>query len=221
MPRRSMPRRRGGIRVIAGTAGGLSLVTPAIARPTTDRVKESLFGRLEHGPGLADRRVLDLYAGSGSLAIEALSRGAARALLVERDHDAVTAIWQNLATTGFTDRARVVVRGVDVFLRAGPPADAPFDLVVLDPPYAEDDTPAVLTHLLRPGWLSEDAVVVIERASRAAPLELPEVLVLAWERRYGDTLLTVVNYTTTGNISDSTTDSTTDSPRDSPTDREG
>jgi 16S rRNA (guanine966-N2)-methyltransferase len=89
--------------------------------------------------------------------------------------------------------------------------------VVLDPPYAEDDTPAVLTHLLRPGWLSEDAVVVIERASRAAPLELPEVLVLAWERRYGDTLLTVVNYTTTGNISDSTTDS----PRDSPTDREG
>lgn len=212
-----MPRRRGGIRVIAGSAGGLSLVTPAVARPTTDRVKESLFGRLEHGPGLTDRRVLDLYAGSGSLAIEALSRGAARALLVERDRDAVNVIWQNLATTGLTDRARVVVRGVDSFLGAGPPPDAPFDLVVLDPPYAEDDTAAVLPRLVEPGWLSDDALVVIERSFRAAPLEFPEPLVLAWERRYGDTLLTVVTFT----ITDSNTGNISDSPTDSPIDWEG
>lgn len=196
--------RRGGIRVIAGSARGRQLVAPAIARPTTDRVRESLFGALDHGPGVTGRRVLDLYAGSGALAIEALSRGAERALLVERDRDAVRTIWQNLAVTEFTDRARVVVRSVLSFVNGEPPPDAPFDLVLLDPPYGEDEPAEVLGLLVRPGWLADDAFVVVERQTGAPQLELPEPLRPAWERRYGGTLLTVV----TCAISDETSGTT-------------
>ena len=118
--RSHVPRR--GLRVIAGTAGGLPLVAPrgGQSRPTTDRVKESVFAAL--GPDrLEDVAVLDLYAGSGALAIEALSRGARRALLVDRDRLAVDACRRNLTSTRFDDRARVQGSTVDAFLRPGHP----------------------------------------------------------------------------------------------------
>src|SRR5687767_7683772 len=99
------------LRVISGTAGGRRLVVPpgTTARPTTDRVKESLFAALGD-ERLRDASVLDLFAGSGALAIEALSRGAARAVLVEQDAAAVAAIERNLDATGFLERARVLQR---------------------------------------------------------------------------------------------------------------
>src|SRR5688572_24323189 len=128
------------LRVIAGSAGGRRLVAPpgTTARPTTDRVKESLFGALGDDL-LVGAAVLDLYAGSGALAIEALSRGAAGAVLVEQDRAAGAAIEQNLGATNFADRARLVRSDVERVLDGPVPSEAPFRLVFLDPPY---DMPA-------------------------------------------------------------------------------
>jgi 16S rRNA (guanine966-N2)-methyltransferase len=181
--------------VIAGAAGGLALVAPkgGAARPTTDRVKESLFGALGPDP-LVDASVLDLYAGSGALAIEALSRGAARAVLVDRDHAAVTAIRRNLATTRLRGQARVQGSTVATFLAGKPPAERPFDLVFLDPPYAATSAELgrVLNSLDRSGWLAEGATVVVERPSGAGPAPAPDAWKATWERAYGDTLVTVL-----------------------------
>jgi 16S rRNA (guanine966-N2)-methyltransferase len=180
--------------VIAGTAGGRRLTAPpgTRARPTTDRVKESLFAALGDDR-LRDAQVLDLFAGSGALAIEALSRGAAGALLVEQGADAVAAIERNLEATGFGDRARVRRGDVGRVLGGDPPWEAPFALVFLDPPY---DTPAravaaVLEQLAAPGWLAPGATVVVERGASGAPPTLPATWAIAWERAYGDTLLSV------------------------------
>jgi 16S rRNA (guanine966-N2)-methyltransferase len=171
------------------------LVAPkgGAARPTTDRVKESLFAAL--GPDrIVDASVLDLFAGSGSLAIEALSRGAARAVLVERDHAAVTAIRRNLATTRLRDRARVQDSTAATFLGGTPPAERPFDLVFLDPPYAATvpELTRVVERLDRTGWLEESATVVVERSPEGGPVLAPESWETTWERAYGDTLVTVL-----------------------------
>jgi 16S rRNA (guanine966-N2)-methyltransferase len=191
--------KHGGLRVIAGSAGGLSLVAPKghAARPTTDRVKESVFGAL--GPDrLVDTSVLDLYAGSGALAIEALSRGATRAVLVERDHAAVTAIRRNLATTRLRGWARVQDSSVATFLAGKPPAEVPFDLVFLDPPYAaaSGELSRVLSGLEASGWLADGTAVVLERSSEAAAVPAPESWDTTWERAYGDTLVTVLTTST-------------------------
>jgi 16S rRNA (guanine966-N2)-methyltransferase len=190
--------RRGGLRVIAGSAGGLPLVAPKRrgARPTTDRVKESLFAAL--GPArLVDATVLDLYAGSGALAIEALSRGAGRAVLVEREHSAVDAIRRNLATTRLRSQARVQASTVATFLSGKPPSEHPFDMVFLDPPYgtAPNELARVLATLDESGWLAREATIVLERSSQADPVPAPESWETAWERAYGDTLVTVLTTT--------------------------
>ena len=142
-----MPRR--GLRVIAGSAGGPPLVAPrgGRARPTTDRVKESVFGGAAGGGDrFAGVAVLDLYAGSGALGIEALSRGARVAVLVDRDRLAVDACRRNLASTHLRDRARVQCSTVASFLSAGPPGEAPFGFVFVDPPYETD--PAEIVRVL-------------------------------------------------------------------------
>jgi 16S rRNA (guanine966-N2)-methyltransferase len=186
------------MRVIAGAAGGLPLVAPkkGAARPTTDRVKESLFAAL--GPErLVDATVLDLYAGSGALAIEALSRGAARAVLVERDHAAVNAIRRNLATTRLRAQARVQASTVATFLAGKPPDERPFDVVFLDPPYGATDVEMarVLDSLDESGWLAGRATIVLERSSDAGAAPAPESWETTWERAYGDTLVTVLTTT--------------------------
>jgi 16S rRNA (guanine966-N2)-methyltransferase len=178
--------------VIAGEVGGLRLVAPkgTRTRPTADRVKEALFAAL--GPDrLLGAVVLDLYAGSGALAIEALSRGSSRALLVDRDPLAVDAIRRNLRTTGLSDRATVQRRGVGAVVRGGLPPDAPFGLVFCDPPY---DQPAgklggVLAALAEPGWIEPGGTIVVERAASAGPPLLPPGWGVTWSRAYGDTLL--------------------------------
>jgi 16S rRNA (guanine966-N2)-methyltransferase len=184
-----------GPRVIAGEAGGLRLTAPkgTRTRPTADRVKEALFAAL--GPGrLIGAAVLDCYAGSGALAIEALSRGASTALLLDRDPLAVDAIRRNLSSTGLAPRAHVQRRAVGAAVKGPPPADAPFDLVFLDPPY---DQPAgkladVLAALAEPGWLAADGTVVVERAASAGPPLLPQRWGVTWSRVYGDTLVVLV-----------------------------
>jgi 16S rRNA (guanine966-N2)-methyltransferase len=182
------------LRVIAGSAGGRRLVAPkGSARPTTDRLKEALFASLgRHRTD--DAAVLDLYAGSGALAIEALSRGAARAVLVDRDVAAEVAIRANLSTTGFADVAAFVRSPVATFLRDDEPWGR-FDLVLLDPPY---DVPApevalVLQALADRPWLADGATVVIERPKDGEAVELPDGWEIEKERAYGDTLLVVAN----------------------------
>jgi 16S rRNA (guanine966-N2)-methyltransferase len=179
-----------GLRVVGGSAGGLRLVAPKGARPTTDRTKEALFSSL--GPGPVDgSSVLDLYAGSGALGIEALSRGAARVRFVDRDRRAADAIRVNLATTGFADRAEVSTAAVAAFVRGHPP-EAPFDLAFLDPPYDQPagDTESVLVALAAPGWLRPGATVVLECPSDGRP-RLPGSWRVGRDRAYGGTLLVV------------------------------
>lgn len=181
-----------GLHVIAGEAKGVPLVAPKGARPTASRVREALFSALGD---VTDLAVLDLYAGSGALAIEALSRGADQAVLVDDSRGAVEACARNLAATHLADRAHVQRRSVTAFLHAPPPAEAPFDLVFCDPPYEGGDEAisAVLEALAAPGWLADDARVVLERAERSGPLTVPDGWVVGWERRYGDTLVAVVH----------------------------
>jgi 16S rRNA (guanine966-N2)-methyltransferase len=191
VPRPPAPRRPR-LRVIAGDAGGRRLVAPPDVRPTADRVREALFASL--GGAVPGARVLDLYAGSGALAVEALSRGADRAVLVERDRAAVDACRHNLDVTGLAARARVHAGPVARFLAAGPPAAAPFDLVLIDAPYdaAPDELPAVLAALAEPGWVAADARVVVETARRRPVPAPPPGWAVRDERRYGDTLLTTL-----------------------------
>jgi 16S rRNA (guanine(966)-N(2))-methyltransferase RsmD len=173
------------MRVIAGSARSISLVASRdrATRPITDRVKETLFGIL--GARVLDARVLDLYAGSGAIGIEALSRGAAQATFVERSREGISAIRSNLERTGLAARASVQQTEVGRFL-AGDPGE-PFDLVVLDPPYEERAILAPLEQVRR--HLASDATLVVKHFWRTP---IPAVAGLdRWrERRFGETSLT-------------------------------
>lgn len=188
---------RRGLRVVAGSVGGLRLVAAPATRPTTERVREALFSALGAGTlttsSLAGASVLDLYAGSGALGIEAVSRGAARAVLVDHDRAAVEACRSNVATTKLGDRVRVVQSDVRALLRGAPPLEAPFDLVCCDPPYDVETTEldGVLTALAAPGWVASEGRVVVEGPARGTAPR-PEGWTVAWERRYGDTLVSVL-----------------------------
>ena len=186
--------------------GGLRLVVPkgAPTRPTADRVKESVFGALG-AARLAGANVLDGYAGCGALAIEALSRGAATAMLIDRDPRAVAAIRANLVSTRCVDRATVARRGLLGYL-AGRPPQAPFDLVFLDPPYEMPtaELGRVLDLIAGDGWISDDGGVLIEFHSTAGPPPLPPGWRVAWERAYGDTLVILTGPGVGGSLQDPT-----------------
>ncbi|MEO7753208.1 MAG: 16S rRNA (guanine(966)-N(2))-methyltransferase RsmD [Terracoccus sp.] len=177
-------------RIISGTAGGRRLRTPpgASTRPTSDRVREALFSRLEHRGLLDGTHVLDLYAGSGALGLEAASRGAATVLLVESHGAAAGVIEANITTVGARG-ARVVRDTVERALRSGPPGGTRRDLVLIDPPYDVTDEAlgAVLTSLVEHDWLAEDVVVVVERSRRSPQPPWPAGLEASGEKRYGDT----------------------------------
>lgn len=170
-------------RIIAGTAGGRTLLVPpgTGTRPTADRAREALFSSLGSFLDLAGTRFLDLYAGSGALGLEALSRGAGSATLVENDVLALAAIRANIAALELP--ALVVDAPVLAFL-AGPPSE--YDVIVLDPPYDVDADP-VLTALLP--WLATDGIVVAERRSRGGRPTPPEGLREERSRRYGEATL--------------------------------
>jgi 16S rRNA (guanine966-N2)-methyltransferase len=176
-------------RLIAGTAGGRRLaVPPAGVRPTGDRAREGLFNSLGTLLDLDGARVLDLYAGSGALGLEALSRGAAEVVFVESGPRVLPVLRKNLASVGLPG-GRVVAGSVPAVV--GGPAPARFDLVLADPPYATPvaEVLGVLTALLRGGWLTPGAVVVVERSSREEPFEWPTPLDGLRERRYGEAIL--------------------------------
>ncbi len=181
-------------RVIAGTARGRRLTAPGEGtRPIADRVKQTLFAVLE--PDLAGSAFLDLCAGSGAVGIEALSRGAARATFVERDRRATTTIAENLALTRLAGPgARIVRSEAARWLAAEGPDDGPFDLVVIDPPYADTDLLIRLLgilgadaegRLLRPGGR-----VVAKHFWRDRPPAVVGLLASERDRRFGETGLT-------------------------------
>jgi 16S rRNA (guanine966-N2)-methyltransferase len=177
------------VRVIAGRLGGrrLRAVPGAATRPTSDRVREALFAIL--GDRVEDARVLDLFAGTGALAIEALSRGARSAVLVEQAPAAVAVIRANLADLGLEQVATVRRTRAEVWLRS--PGGGPFDLAFLDPPYALPvGTLAGLLAALARGALATGATVVVEATSGAEPPPWPPGLDADGPaRRYGDTTL--------------------------------
>ena len=183
-----------GLRVISGEARGRRLVAPEgdAVRPTKDMVREAQFSALDARGAIVDAHVLDLYAGSGALAIEALSRGAETATFVERDRNAIGAIRTNLQTLGYEDRSKVVVLDAARFVEGRPPPDAPFDLVLADPPYdtSDEDVTALLAALMAPGWVTDDAIISVERPVRH-PVVAPVGCTNGWERTFGDTLLTL------------------------------
>ncbi|MFJ8133481.1 16S rRNA (guanine(966)-N(2))-methyltransferase RsmD [Streptomyces hydrogenans] len=175
-------------RVIAGTAGGRRLAVPPGngTRPTSDRAREGLFSTWEALHGIEGARVADLYAGSGAVGLEALSRGAVHALLVEADARASRTVRENVRALGLpgaearTGRAEQIV--------TGPAPAEPYDLVFLDPPYAvpDDELREILLTLRSGGWLSEDAVVTVERSTRGGSFGWPDGFAPLRSRRYGE-----------------------------------
>jgi 16S rRNA (guanine966-N2)-methyltransferase len=180
-------------RIIAGVAGSTAIEVPAAGtRPTSDRVRESLFGALDAAGLVAGARVADLYAGSGALGLEAVSRGAASADLVEQAPRAATVVQRNadrVRRAGVAAPVRVHRAAVQTFLDA-PSTHGPWDLVLVDPPYdlPDRELTAVLTALR--AHLHGDAVVVIERAKRSPGPDWASAGLEAWrDRSYGDTTL--------------------------------
>jgi 16S rRNA (guanine966-N2)-methyltransferase len=191
-------------RVIAGEAGGRRLAVPdgRDTRPTSDRAREGLFATVSSilGP-LAGSRVLDLYAGSGAVGLEALSRGAEHVLLIENGARAARIIRQNIDAIGLpgatviTDRVeRVLARG-PVPASVGDPADQPaapdaarYDVVFADPPYAlaDEDVSRMLALLAAGAWLAPGALVIVERATRSGPVRWPDGFVPDRARKYGE-----------------------------------
>lgn len=175
-------------RVIAGMYRGRRIHTPkgAGTRPTSDRTREALFSSLVARGAVEGARVLDLYAGSGALGIEAVSRGAAGATLVDHDRGAIAAIRRTVADLGLT-QVGIQQREARAYLRGGGGAH---DLVLIDPPYdvGEEALAEVLT-LLVEDWLAADAVVVVERSARSPEPTWPTGLEPLQQRTYGETAI--------------------------------
>jgi 16S rRNA (guanine966-N2)-methyltransferase len=175
-------------RIVAGSVGGRRLTVPrgAATRPTAERTREGLFSTLESIRGsLDDASFLDLYAGSGAVGLEAASRGARPVLLVERNAAALAAARANVQSLAL-DAVEVRAEPVSRFLTTPPPA--PYDVVFLDPPYADDVAP-VLESLVGHGWLADEAVIVVERATRSGAPGWPAAVQPDRSRRYGDSTL--------------------------------
>lgn len=183
----------GKLRIIGGVWRGRSIaVPPDGVRPTSDRAREAVFNRLIHGFSkygfrLPGARVADVFAGSGAMGLEALSRGAAGVTFIERDAAAAAYIKRNIETLAAEDRATVI--GADAC--APPRAHMPCDLVLLDPPYEELVMTAALTGLARQGWLKPGALIVAETGDGAPPVEAVGFSPID-RRDYGRAVITVL-----------------------------
>lgn len=184
------------MRIVAGAFRGRRLAAPKgeATRPTTDRVREAVFSSLSSllGADLGGARVLDPFAGSGALGLEALSRGAAWATFVDRDRHALAALRANVSTLGVAATSRVMTGDAFALTRAGALGGEPFGLLLLDPPYRipSAEVRAFIEALTDSGALRRDAVVVWEHAV-ASRAEVPEEFTVTAEKRYGDTVVTI------------------------------
>jgi 16S rRNA (guanine966-N2)-methyltransferase len=184
-------------RIIGGDFRGRSIKVPdAETRPTSSRVREAIFSSVEHAvSGLDDLRVLDLFSGSGAFGIEAISRGAAEAVLIEKDLRAADTLHTNVANFGIK-KARVVIADAfsDVAQKSG---RGTFDVVFIDPPYSfeDQDVDALIANLVKNDWLNEYAVIVVERGSRSQ-VQWPESVEELRKKVYGDTSIWYGQYLT-------------------------
>ncbi|WP_308342368.1 16S rRNA (guanine(966)-N(2))-methyltransferase RsmD [Roseobacter insulae] len=181
------------MRIIAGQFRGTALASvgkgdkAAHLRPTTDRVRESLFSVLTHHDVIANARVLDLFAGTGALGFEALSRGAAHVSFVDDGRVAQKLIRQNITKLRVAAQTQLIQRDA---ARLPPCTTDPFDLVFLDPPYGKHLGEKALEAALTKGWLREDAIIVWEEAR---PMPAPDGFELVDQRRYGETHVTLLS----------------------------
>jgi 16S rRNA (guanine966-N2)-methyltransferase len=184
-------------RIIGGDFRGRSIKVPdAETRPTSSRVREAIFSSVEHAvSGLDDLRVLDLFSGSGAFGIESISRGAAEAVLIEKDLRAADTLHTNVANFGIKN-ARVVIADAftDVAQKSG---RGTFDVVFIDPPYSfeDQDVDTLIANLVQNDWLNEYAVIVVERGSRSQ-VQWPESVEELRKKVYGDTSIWYGQYLT-------------------------
>ena len=152
------------MRVVAGSVRGFNLIVPSgkNTRPTTNRIKETLFNILQWD--IAGCRFLDLFSGSGGIAIEALSRGAKEAVMVEKDREAVRCIKQNVQHTKMDDRSRVMPMDVMQALRRLEQAGQPFDIIFMDPPYHLDLEERIVPYLLQSSLVKTGSLIIVETA---------------------------------------------------------
>ena len=179
------------MRIVGGEARGRTLraVAGDSTRPTADRVRQSLFDRLgQRCDGLA---VLDLYAGTGALALEALSRGAARAVLIDQARAACAVIEENISTLGYRDRCRVICGDLPRALEALAARGEKFELIFSDPPYALNAAQPTLDAIARLGLLAPEGRAVLERGKRESPPSAPAGFSLLDDRGYGETCLSI------------------------------
>ncbi len=181
------------MRLIAGEAKGRRLNVPRglHVRPSGARLRESAFGILDHRDAISNRRVLDLFAGTGSLGLEALSRGAECLVAVEKARDVARILRENVANCGYQDRVDVQVESVCSALERMSGRTPAFDLVLVDPPYRQNLVPDVLEDLLRLELLADGGRVLIEHA-RDERISPPPGYDVEVERRCGDSLLTLL-----------------------------
>lgn len=185
------------MRIIGGRFKGTRLAAPgaqgggkAHLRPTSDRVRESLFNLLEHGdyPDLDGARVLDLFAGTGALGFEALSRGASRAVFIDDGAAARGLIRQNIETLGVIGQTKLWRRDAT---RLGPCRGEPFDMIFADPPYGKGLGARALVSALEGGWVAPGAVIIVEEQADTA-FDPPDGIISADDRTYGDTRILIL-----------------------------
>lgn len=193
------------MRIIGGRFKGTRLAAPgaqgggtAHLRPTSDRVRESLFNLLTHGdyPDIEDARVLDLFAGTGALGLEALSRGAARAVFIDDGPAARGLIRQNIETLGVIGQTKLWRRDATWL---GPCRGDPFDLIFADPPYGKGLGLAALESARAGGWIAPGAVVVLEESAEGG-IEAPEGVLEMDNRTYGDTRILIFRDVSAGGL---------------------
>jgi 16S rRNA (guanine966-N2)-methyltransferase len=186
-------------RVIAGELKGHRLAVPHDGvRPTSDRVREAIFNSLANKVDLTGKRVLDLYAGTGALAIESLSRGAVFALLVEADRKVATVTNQNLRKLQLDSRAELEISDASVWAKRPraispkhDPLEAPFDVVFIDPPYENpsNEITSLIMDLTESSWLAPECLLIVERSSKSPAIDWPPGVADSEMRVYGDTTI--------------------------------
>ncbi|WP_112663677.1 16S rRNA (guanine(966)-N(2))-methyltransferase RsmD [Microvirga flavescens] len=183
------------MRIVGGRWRGRSLAGPKsdAIRPTSDRLRESLFNILQHGydDPISGARVMDLFAGTGAMGLEALSRGAAFALLVDEGAEARGLIRENVEALGVGGATRLFRRDATRMGEAAP--NAPFSLVFCDPPYGKDLAPKALMSCAEGGWLTPDALIIVEEA-QGAEFSMPEGFEEIERRDYGETSVVFARY---------------------------
>jgi len=185
------------IRIIAGLWRGrrLSVLNSEGLRPSTDRVRETLFNWLMHD--VVDANCLDLFAGTGALGLEALSRGAKSVRFVESSRSVVCALEKNIETLNVPNNAATVIRQ-DARSYLNGPAPQPFDIVFLDPPFGLDLLAPAIEVINKGGWLADEALIYVEQAKKTAPVKVPDAWHLHREGRTGQSHYSLYNLMSAG-----------------------